>query len=635
MKLIRRVAVDTEGTGLHAFLGDHPFTFQTADDNLNIGFWRAPVDPFTRVVNWSDLPGPWSLLANKDVTKVFHNAKHDIQAAEAIGKGINGRIEDTMLMTKVLFSGARAGLKDLGEEWLGVKKDDEIVLHEAVKVARAEAKLLGWKIADDSGRWGDEPHMADFWLPQVSEQLERYARLDAERTMLLFHLLNPMLDEDPRLRAHYDLELKLLRAVIDMERTGVRCHRDWCHFEISRAKLRVKQHASRLAALLAESGFKPLEKAGSKSLAVFNPNSPKQVRRLVYDHLKFPVKTYTDKGAPSVAGKVLQTMKHPIIQELSSVKLQTKAQTFFQSYLLHAVPDPITNGLTDVVHPSFSQVTAATFRFSCKAPNLQQVPDAYSRYGFEALQARTVFGPRPGKIWLHVDWSQIQMWIFAADSGDPNMLADLMTGSLHEATANRVFGNGRDIVAEEAAKGIRTSRTTAKMLNFGVVFCMGEETTAEYLGCTRQEAKTYRDFYYKQYTHIRPFMDRTIALAKREGCIWNRYGWKLDVDRDMAYRAVNYYVQSEEAAHVKLKMIWLHEYYKANNLDAQLVLTNHDEIVTECVEAEILPHLSIIKDELENHHGVFPEFPKLPIEFKVTRDKWSKQEKLNYELRPV
>ena len=197
-----------------------------------------------------------------------------------------------------------------------------------------------------------------------------------------------------------------------------------------------------------------------------------------------------------------------------------------------------------------------------------------------------------------------------------------------------MFGNGRDIVAEEAAKGIRTSRTTAKMLNFGVVFCMGEETTADYLGCTRLDAKRYRDFYYKQYIRIKPFMESTISNAKRDGFVWNRYGWKLEVDRDMAYRAVNYIVQSEEAAHVKLKMIWLHEYFKAHpELDAHLVLTNHDEIVWECVEETMRPRLSIIRNELENHYGVFPEFPKLPIEFKVTRNKWSQQEK--YEPRHI
>ncbi len=210
MRLRRRVAVDTEGTGLHAFLGDHPFTFQTTDENLASGFWRAPVDPFTRKVDWTDLPGPWALLADPNVIKIFHHAKHDIQGANAVGKRVCGRVEDTYIMAKVLFSGKKAGLKDLGVDWLGVPKDDEEALHAAVQAARTEAKALGWKIADDSGRWGDEPWMADFWLPQVADELERYGRLDPERTMLLFHLLNPMLDEDPRLRAHYELELKVL-----------------------------------------------------------------------------------------------------------------------------------------------------------------------------------------------------------------------------------------------------------------------------------------------------------------------------------------------------------------------------------------------------------------------------------------
>ncbi len=222
------------------------------------------------------------------------------------------------------------------------------------------------------------------------------------------------------------------------------------------------------------------------------------------------------------------------------------------------------------------------------------------------------------------------MWIFAAEAGDEALLADMHTGNLHTATANRVYGKGViDIVAIEEKEGRKNSRGRAKMLNFGVVFCMGIDSMAIALECSRTEAKRNLKYYYDQYSKIRPFMDKMISMAQRDGYIWNRYGWKLEVSKTAAYRSVNYIVQSSAAAHMQEKMIWLDEYYKAHpEIGAEIVLTIHDEIVTEVEEAKILPHLPIIKAEFENHHGKWSEFPKLPLEFKVTRDRWDKPEKL-------
>ena len=586
------------------------------------------MDPFTRIVSWGDLPGPWELLKDPKVDKIFHNAKHDSQAAEAVDKEINGRIEDTAIMAKVLFSGQKAGLKDLSEQWLGVPKDDEEALHAAVQAARDEAKALGWKIADDSGRWGDQPFMADFWLPQVATELERYARLDPERTMLLFHLLNPMLDTDPRLRAHYEAELKLLKVVMDMERRGVRCHSHVCRFENSKAKMKAKVHTARLEAGLRELAFPvPPKVLKANKGQLFNVNSPNQIRALAYDHLKFPVKYYTDKGNPATDAHALGAMKHPLLMEILNVKAQGKTQEFFDTYLMHSHVCPKTK--VEILHPSFKQIGTVTFRFSCTCPNLQNVPDAFGTRSLVPIQARMPFGPRPGKVWLHADWSQIEMWIFAGEANDKAMLEDLHTGSLHNATANRIYGKGRNIVAEEEAHGHRNSKNKAKVLNFGVVFCMGVDTMADALECSRSEAKRNLAFYYDAYKDIRPFMDRMIAQAQRDGYIWNRHGWRLEVDKEMAYRAVNYKVQSGAAAHMKEKMLWLDNFYRTHpEIGAELVLTIHDEIVTEVEEAKILPYLPMIRAELEDHRGKWPEFPKLPIEYKITRERWDISEKV-------
>lgn len=642
MKLTRPLlATDSEGTGVFPFLGDRPFAISTArafGDDVKTAFWRVPVDPFTRAVDWRGRSGPWEEFASSKVVKVLHNAKYDCRMYEMIGHPLVGRIEDTMIMARVLFSDEDVGLKPLGEKWLEVSTDDEQDLAAATQKARDEAKKKGWKIADDSGRFGNsEPWRADYWLAPAA-LLERYARLDAERTLLLFHLLNPMLDEDPRLRQRYEEEMELFRVVYDMEGRGIRCSRRVCQFENRKSVIKQEAHHNKLRAELKKIGFKTEQQVpyvGTQKRRKWmkvevhdiNVKSGPQKEALVYKHLKFPIKHFTDKGNPATSSDALREMEHPAIDELIRVQAQIDTRKFFNNYLLHSQWSGKDG--CDILHPDFYQVGARTGRFSCRNPNLQNVPDAFNTRGFEPIQARMPFGPRPGKIWLHGDWSQIEMWIFAGEADDKALLEDLHTGNLHTATANRVFGRGRDIVSEEAKLGKKNARGRAKMLNFGVVFCMGVDSMANALKCSRTEAKEHLDYYYEHYHRIRPFMEDIMSTAGREGCIWNRYGWRLQVARHAPYRAVNYIVQSSAAAHMKEKMRWLDGYYRAHpEIGASIVLTIHDEIVTEVEEAKILPHIKTIRSEFENHHGRWSNFPKLPLEFKVTRRRWDKPDKL-------
>lgn len=642
MKLINPlIAADCEATGVFPFLGDRPFAWSSArefGEEIRTEFWRAPVDPFTRKVDWVNRPGPWREFADDRTTKIFHNAKYDVSMAEMVGHPVKGRIEDTMIMARVLFSDEEVGLKTLGEKWLEIPQDDERELAELTQRAHAEAKKKGWKVADDSGRFGNQQYWkADYWLAPPTV-LEKYARLDAERTLLLFHLLNPMLDEDPRLRRRYEEELDLFHIVYRMEARGIRCSRAVCNFEKSKARMRQQQLYSQVQKGLKEIGFKTVNKVPyegplkhRKWTTVesndINVDSPDQIQRLVYKELGFPVKRYTAKGNPATDGDALKEMDHPLVKNVASVKAMLKTQEFFRNYLLHSKPSPEDG--CDIMHPDFYQLGARTGRFSCRNPNLQNVPDAFGTRGLVPIQARMPFGPRPGHIWLHGDWSQIEMWIFAAEADDKALLEDLATGNLHTATANRIFGRGRDIVSEEAKSGNRNSRNRAKVINFGVVFCMGVNSMSEALGCPRAEAKQHLDYYYEHYHRVRPFMEYIMSRAGLEGYIWNRYGWRLQVSRQHTYRAVNYIVQSSAAAHMKEKMRWMDRYYRTHpEIGARLVLTVHDELVTEVRESKILSHLPNIKKAMENHGGRWNNFKCLPVEFKVTRERWDRQEKL-------
>ena len=617
MKLLskRRIALDTETTGLFPFLGDRPYFVSTCDNEGKLWGIRGQVDPMTRNVSWtrSQLQQIADLTEDERLPKTYFHAKFDVRHLEKIGIKTLGRIDEVMFMVHVLFSAELIKLKPLAKRWLQISDDDEHVLRAATIKARHEAKKKGWKIAEKDSQ-GEDPVAADYWLAPP-DLLWRYGLRDAERTLLLYYLSLEELEKDPRFLRKYEEEMELWPITYEMEGRGVRCSPQICQFEISRNRIKKNFHYKRVV----EAVGRPI-----------NLRSPKQLCEYIYGKLAMPVKSYTENGSPATDADSLRKLDHPIVSEIVACKAADVAiGNFFQTYARHI---RLEEGLP-ILHPDFQQLGARTTRFSCRRPNLHAAANAFNTRSFEPIQARTPFGPRPGYLWVHSDWSQIEMWIFAAESQDEDLLADLATGNIHTATANRVFGHGRDIVAEEMKEGRSNARGRAKMLNFGVVFGMGVPAVMDFLKCSRKEAQEVLDLYYRGYPRIKPFMQELSDRAAREGFIWNRFNRRLQVPRGSAYVSVNYLIQSSAAEYMKSKMRWIAPYLRARRaLDAYLVLTIHDELVIEVpapLRPEMLLALKEIKAELENIHGLWwPELKNLPVEFKITRERWDKNEKL-------
>lgn len=548
---------------------------------------------------------------------VYHNALFDMRMLSAAGVDIDVQkpFHDTMAMVHVLFSAERVGLKDLGEMWLDIPKDDEKALGDEVKRLRKGAEAKGWKIAT-KGRWGDQPWKADYWL--AGPELEVYNRKDSERTMLLLQILLDELEKFPALVKKYTQELDVIRATYRMIGKGVACRKDICTFEIKRNNLARKQHYGRVL---------KMHQQIHPGAAPLNVNSPKQLIQLIYTDLKNPVLAFTEKDNPATDADALAAIDHPIVKEIVKTKSAEKAvNNFFGRYRM-------LTGEDGILHPEFKPFGARTSRYSCSAPNLQNVANALNTRSSEPIQARTPFVPRPGKVWYHWDWSQMEMWIFAAEAKEELMLHDLRTGNLHNSTANRMYGQGRDIVKEELEQGGRSnSKAKAKMFNFGVVFGMGVPSAADFLKCGKAEARRELGRYYTAYPRIRPYMDEISSEAAREGFIWTRPGHRLQVDSGFAYKACNYKVQGGAAGHMRNKLVWLDKFCRSNfsAFGMELILTVHDELVVEAEENErTLDAVRFIKEELEDHDGLWPEIKNLPVETAITRTNWALKEKLD------
>jgi DNA polymerase-1 len=244
---------------------------------------------------------------------------------------------------------------------------------------------------------------------------------------------------------------------------------------------------------------------------------------------------------------------------------------------------------------------AVTGRLSSTNPNLQNIPIRTDR----GREIRKAFIPRDKDHTLvSADYSQIELRIVAAISGDENMCEAFKTGKdIHTATAAKVFNVDESAVTKEM-------RYKAKSVNFGIIYGQGAFGLAENLSISRGEAKEIIDNYKKQFPRIQQYMDDTINYAKENGYVQTLMGrkrWLKDITsanftvRGFAERnAINSPIQGTAADMVKLAMIKIHETFKQHQFKSKMLLQVHDELVFDVLLSELEMVKPVILDCMQN-----------------------------------
>ncbi len=237
---------------------------------------------------------------------------------------------------------------------------------------------------------------------------------------------------------------------------------------------------------------------------------------------------------------------------------------------------------------SYAQAVAVTGRLSSTNPNLQNIPVRTDR----GKEIRKAFIPRdPSRILVSADYSQIELRVVAAISGDPNMCEAFKLGKdIHTATAAKVYGVDEADVTKEM-------RYKAKSVNFGIIYGQGAFGLAENLGISRTEAKEIIDNYKKEFPNIQKYMDQQINHAKELGFVETLMGrkrWLRDINssnftvRGFAERnAINSPIQGSAADMIKLAMIKIHNAMKAKTWESKMILQVHDELIFDATEKEL------------------------------------------------
>lgn len=486
-----------------------------------------------------------SLLVDDKVTKVAQNLKYDLSVLAKYGVPISGPVQDTMLESYVLNSvGSRHNMDDLAKHYL----NRSTIKYE--EVAGKGAKQLTFN--------------------QIGvEEATEYAAEDADVTLQLHRALWPQLAAEPRLTSVYeDIELPLIPVLSAVERHGA----------LVDGRL-LAQHSAELSDRMEALKQQAYEFAGE----VFNLDSPKQLQQIFYEKLKLPILKKTPKGAPSTAEAVLVDLARDY--ELPATILEYRSLHKLKSTYTDKLPLQI-NPETRRIHTSYHQAVTATGRLSSSDPNLQNIPIRNA----EGRRIRQAFVPPPGKVIVAADYSQIELRIMAHLSGDANLRAAFARGDdVHRATAGEVFGKTSDAVTDE-------ERRSAKAINFGLIYGMSAFGLGRQLNISRTLAGDYIDRYFTRYPGVQDYMEQTRALAREQGYVETVYGRRLYLPeinakhvprRQAAERtAINAPMQGTAADIIKRAMLSVYEWLNVADLEADMIMQVHDELVFEVAEGQ-------------------------------------------------
>lgn len=335
----------------------------------------------------------------------------------------------------------------------------------------------------------------------------------------------------------------------------------------------------------------------------FNINSPKQLGEVLYNTLSLPTFKKTKSGF-STDAETLEKLRpyHPIINEILDYRIVSKLKSTYVDGLLKVCSDD-----DPYVHTTFKQALTTTGRLSSVEPNLQNIPIKQA----EGRELRKFFKAADGNVLVDADYSQIELRILAALSGDKTMCETFLAGTdIHTMTASQVFGVSPDEVTPEMRK-------SAKAVNFGIVYGISDFSLAGDIGTTRKQAAEYIEKYFTKYPGIREYLDAQIDFAVQNGYVTTLFGRRRYIPELSAKNkvmqafgkrvAMNSPIQGTAADIIKLAMIRTEKALSDAELCAKIILQVHDELIVECPENEKDAVLEILTREMKNCVG--KDFP--------------------------
>lgn len=327
----------------------------------------------------------------------------------------------------------------------------------------------------------------------------------------------------------------------------------------------------------------------------FNINSPKQLGVILFEKLELKPVKKTKTGYATNAD-VLEKLrdKHPIVNYIMEYRQLAKLKSTYCDGLTAVV-----NPNTHRIHSVFTQTVTVTGRLSSTEPNLQNIPTR-TELGREI---RKMFVAKEGYVLVDADYSQIELRVLAHIANDETMINAFRNNEdIHAVTASQVLGIPLEDVTKE-------QRSSAKAVNFGIVYGIGEFSLAQDLHISVKEAKAYIESYLEKYHGVRNYMESIKEQAKKDGYVktmLNRIRYIPELKspnyniRQFGERvALNTPIQGTAADIIKLAMVRVDNRLINEGLKSKLILQVHDELIVEAHKDEVDKVKQILSEEMQ------------------------------------
>ncbi|MEN8774409.1 MAG: DNA polymerase I [Akkermansiaceae bacterium] len=516
------------------------------------------------IVDWSNQREKLLPVFKSPALKVGHNLKFDLAIMLSHDIAVTGPFFDTMLAHTLIAPDQKHSMDSLSENLLGYSPVKLVDLFSGEQDEEDDLFAAAAKKKASKGELDPSE------LPV--ETLAEYAAEDADVTFQLYHKLLPELGKFTLLPILEDIEAPLLPVLVAMENEGITLDQSVLD-EVG------KILAERIATL-----SKDIEESAGRP---FNLNSPKQLGEILFGEMKLvekPKKTKTGQFKTDEQTLASLAPKHSIVANILSYREASKLKSTY----VDALPNHRAKH-TGRVHTHLHQLVTATGRLASSDPNLQNIP-VRSEMGRELRRA---FVPRGEKFTLMAaDYSQVELRVMAALSGDPAMIEAFKNDlDIHTATAARVFGVETDEVISEM-------RRTAKMVNFGIIYGISAFGLSQRLGIPRGEASEIIKTYFEQYPAVHQFMEDTTENVRERGYAQTLAGRRryfkdiksgnASIRANAERAAINSPIQGTAADMIKLAMVRIHEIMQGRK--SKMILQVHDELLFDLHQDE--------KDEL-------------------------------------
>ncbi len=505
-----------------------------------------------------EILGP--LLADPSVVKIGHDVKRDLHVLRRHGLPVDSFEMDTMVAAFLLDPG-RTGYR----------------------LERLVEEFLGWPAP--AGGWVTKERQVPLGHLEV-ERLAPSAAEEARARLCLGEALASRLEVEGLARLYREVDGPLLPILARMEETGIRVDQGvlaGLSEEMDRSLEGTRRRIQELAG------------------APLNPDSPKQLREILFGRLGLKPRRKTEKGrVDSTDAATLEDLsdEHEIAREILAYRELSKLKGTYAD----ALPLLVDEG-TGRIHTTYDPTGAATGRLSSSDPNLQNIPVRTDT----GRRIRSAFVPDPGFVFLSSDYSQVELRVLAHLSADPELIAAFRAGEdVHRRTAATVFGVASELVTDQM-------RRRAKAVNFGILYGMSETRLARDQGIARADARRFIGAYFERFQGVRSYIEQVRMQAVREGAVRTLFGrmrrfphlrarsGRAEVEQALR-AAVNTTIQGTAADLMKMAMIRADHVLREAGLGARMLLQVHDELLFEVPESEVERVRPLIREAMERVH---------------------------------